>query len=62
MQCVLISLAKILKFKDREREIGLIYALGLMFSVRKEIQDLAAEIDEKDGLSVMYQHREGITL
>ena len=30
-----------------------------MLSVRKEIKDLAAEIDKKDGLSVMYQYREG---
>ena len=30
-----------------------------MFSVRKEIKDLEAEIHEKDGLSVMYQHQEG---
>ena len=41
------------------REIGLIDVFGLTFSVSKEIKDLAAEIDGKDGLSVTYQHREG---
>ena len=38
-------------------EIGLIDALGLMFNVRKEIRELAAEMDEKNGLSATYQHK-----
>ena len=41
-------------------EIGLIDALGLMFNVRKEIRELAAEMDEKNGLSATYQHKEGL--
>ena len=41
-------------------EIDLIDALGLMFNVRKEIRELAAEMDEKNGLSATYQHKEGL--
>ena len=41
-------------------EIGLIDALGRMFNVRKEIRELAAEMDEKNGLSATYQHKEGL--
>ena len=42
-----------------KNEIGLIDALGLMFSVRRDIANLAAEIDEKNGLSATYTHKEG---
>ena len=38
----------------------MIDALGLMFNVRKEIRELAAEMDEKNGLSATYQHKEGL--
>ena len=41
-------------------EIGLIDALGLMFNVCKEIRELAAEMDEKNGFSATYQHKEGL--
>jgi hypothetical protein len=47
-------------FLDQTKhEIGLIDALGLMFSVRRDIANLAAEIDEKNGLSATYTHKEG---
>ena len=41
-------------------EIDFINALGRMFNVRKEIRELAAEMDEKNGLSATYQHKEGL--
>ena len=43
------------KSSERTKDkIGLIDTLGRMFSVRKEIRELAAEMDEKDGLSATY--------